>query len=56
MSLSHLEAAGLTLVGGTMLEAFVTRAKLAAGKTILIYGDAGGVGAIAIQVAKALHG
>lgn len=53
-TLSHLEAASLTLVGGTVWEAFVTRAQLAVGETILIHGGAGGVGTIAIQVAKAI--
>ncbi|GAB3116199.1 zinc-dependent alcohol dehydrogenase family protein [Novispirillum itersonii] len=53
-NLSHLEAASLTLVGGTVWEAFVSRARLAVGETILIHGGAGGVGTIAIQVAKAI--
>jgi len=53
-NLSHIEAASLTLVGGTVWEAFVTRARLAVGETILIHGGAGGVGTIAIQVAKAI--
>lgn len=53
-NLSHLEAASLTLVGGTVWEAFVTRAQLTVGETILIHGGAGGVGTIAIQVAKAI--
>lgn len=53
-NLSHLEAASLTLVGGTVWEAFVTRAHLAVGETILIHGGAGGVGTIAIQIAKAI--
>lgn len=53
-NLSHLEAASLTLVGGTVWEAFVTRAQLAVGETILIHGGAGGVGTIAIQLAKAI--
>jgi NADPH2:quinone reductase len=53
-NLSHLEAASLTLVGGTVWEAFVTRAQLSVGETILIHGGAGGVGTIAIQVAKAI--
>jgi NADPH2:quinone reductase len=39
-SLSHLEAASLTLVGGTVWEAF--------------HGGAGGVGHVAIQLAKAI--
>ncbi len=53
-NLSHVEAASLTLVGGTVWEAFVTRAALRVGETILIHGGAGGVGTIAIQVAKAI--
>lgn len=53
-NLTHLEAASLTLVGGTVWEAFVQRAQLQARETILIHGGAGGVGTIAIQVAKAL--
>ncbi|TGN38380.1 NADPH:quinone oxidoreductase [Paracoccus liaowanqingii] len=53
-NLTHLEAASLTLVGGTVWEAFVQRAQLSVGETILIHGGAGGVGTIAIQVAKAI--
>ena len=53
-NISHLEAASLTLVGGTVWEAFVQRAQLKVGETILIHGGAGGVGTIAIQVAKAI--
>jgi len=53
-NLSHAEAASLTLVGGTVWEAFVSRASLRVGETILIHGGAGGVGTIAIQVAKAI--
>lgn len=53
-NLTHLEAASLTLVGGTVWEAFVQRAQLKVGETILIHGGAGGVGTIAIQVAKAI--
>ncbi len=53
-NLSHLEAASLTLVGGTVWEALVTRAQLVVGETILVHGGAGGVGTIAIQVAKAI--
>ncbi|MFD1910644.1 zinc-dependent alcohol dehydrogenase family protein [Halodurantibacterium flavum] len=52
-NISHLEAASLTLVGGTVWEAFVQRAQLSIGETVLIHGGAGGVGTIAIQVAKA---
>lgn len=53
-SLSHLEAASLTLVGGTVWEALVVRAGLRVGKSILIHGGAGGVGHVAIQLAKAM--
>jgi NADPH:quinone reductase len=53
-SLSHLEAASLTLVGGTVWEALVVRAALRVGESILIHGGAGGVGHIAIQLAKAM--
>jgi NADPH:quinone reductase len=53
-NISHLEAASLTLVGGTVWEAFVTRAQLGVGETVLIHGGAGGVGSIAIQIAKAI--
>ncbi|GGX94651.1 zinc-binding dehydrogenase [Massilia dura] len=53
-SLSHLEAASLTLVGGTAWEALAVRAQLRAGESILIHGGAGGVGHVAIQVAKAI--
>jgi len=53
-SLNHLEAASLTLVGGTVWEALTLRAALRVGESILIHGGAGGVGHIAIQLAKAI--
>lgn len=53
-SLSHLEAASLSLVGGTAWEALVVRAALRVGESILIHGGAGGVGHVAIQIAKAI--
>ncbi|MDQ8935586.1 zinc-dependent alcohol dehydrogenase family protein [Acinetobacter rudis] len=53
-SLNHLEAASLSLVGGTVWEGLITRANLQANETILIHGGAGGVGHIAIQIAKAV--
>lgn len=53
-SLSHLEAASLTLVGGTVWEALVVRAALRVGESILVHGGAGGVGHVAIQIAKAM--
>lgn len=53
-SLNHLEAASLSLVGGTVWEALTVRAVLRVGESILIHGGAGGVGHVAIQVAKAM--
>lgn len=53
-NISHIEAASLSLVGGTVWEALVTRAQLAVQETILIHGGAGGVGTVAIQLAKAI--
>ncbi|RRV10196.1 NADPH:quinone oxidoreductase [Pseudomonas sp. v388] len=53
-SLSHLEAASLSLVGGTAWEALIVRAALRVGESILIHGGAGGVGHVAIQLAKAM--
>lgn len=53
-SLSHLEAASLSLVGGTAWEALVVRAGLRVGESILIHGGAGGVGHVAVQLAKAI--
>ncbi|QRF60494.1 zinc-dependent alcohol dehydrogenase family protein [Variovorax paradoxus] len=53
-SLSHLEAASLTLVGGTAWEALVVRAALRVGESILVHGGAGGVGHVAIQLARAI--
>jgi len=53
-SLSHLEAASLTLVGGTVWEALVVRAALRVGESILVHGGAGGVGHVAIQIARAM--
>lgn len=53
-TLNHLEAASLTLVGGTVWEALVSRACLKVGETILIHGGAGGVGHVAIQLARSI--
>ncbi|MFI1828868.1 zinc-binding dehydrogenase [Streptomyces sp. NPDC020412] len=52
--LSHVEAAGLALVGVTAWEALVERAGVRAGERVLVHGGAGGVGSAAIQVASAL--
>ncbi len=53
-NINHLEAASLTLVGGTVWESLVARAQLAVHETILIHSGAGGVGTVAIQLAKAM--
>lgn len=51
--LTHVEAAGIPLAGGTAWEAVVRRLAVRPGETILIHGGAGGVGSFAIQFAKA---
>ena len=52
-NLSHVEAAGIPLAGGTAWEAIVRRLNVRPGETILIHGGAGGVGSFAIQFSKA---
>ncbi|MET9265755.1 zinc-binding dehydrogenase [Amycolatopsis sp. NPDC004079] len=52
--LSHVEAAGLALVGITAWEALVERAAVRAGERVLVHGGAGGVGSVAVQLASAL--
>ncbi len=52
-SLSHIEAAGVPLAGGTAYEAIIRRLRLEIGETVLIHGGAGGVGSFAVQFAKA---
>lgn len=50
---SMREAAALPLVFITAWEGLVDRARLTAGKTVLVHGGAGGVGHIAVQIAVA---
>ncbi len=52
---SMREAAALPLVFITAWEGLVDRAHVSAGQTVLIQGGAGGVGHIAIQIARALN-
>ncbi|MER7805334.1 zinc-binding dehydrogenase [Streptomyces parvulus] len=52
--LSHIEAAGLALVGMTVWEALVERAGARAGERVLVHGGAGGVGSVGVQIARAL--
>lgn len=51
-SLNHEEAAGLPLVGASAWQALVETIGLQKGQKILIHGGAGGIGSIAIQLAK----
>jgi NADPH:quinone reductase-like Zn-dependent oxidoreductase len=52
--LSHAEAAGLPLIGVSAWQALVENIGLSKGQKILIHGGAGGIGSIAIQLAKYL--
>ncbi|MFZ5890526.1 MAG: quinone oxidoreductase family protein [Myxococcota bacterium] len=54
-SVDHATAASLPLVGLTAWESLHDRARIHAGQTILIHAGAGGVGHIAVQLAR-LHG
>jgi NADPH:quinone reductase-like Zn-dependent oxidoreductase len=51
-NLDFLEAAALPLVALTAWQALFEAAELAAGQTVLIHGAAGGVGHVAVQLAK----
>ena len=53
-SLTHIEAAGIPLVSLTAHTALVRKGRLEAGGKVLIHAGAGGVGSMAIQLAKAL--
>lgn len=53
-TLNHIEAASLTTVGVSAWQALVENIGLSKDKKILIHGGAGGIGAIAIQLAKHL--
>lgn len=52
---SYVEAAGLPVAGSTAFGGMVDAGELQAGQTVLINGGAGGVGSIAIQIARALE-
>jgi NADPH:quinone reductase-like Zn-dependent oxidoreductase len=51
-NISHAEAASLPLVALTVWQAFFGTADLQPGQTVLIHAGAGGVGTVAIQIAK----
>ncbi len=53
-SLSHVEAAALPSVGLTAWQGLVDLAGVQAGDRVLVHGGGGGVGHVAIQIAKAL--
>ena len=48
------QAAALSLIGSAAWESLIDRGRLQSGETVLIHAGAGGVGHIAIQIAKAL--
>ena len=52
-SINFEEAASLPLVGSSAVQALEEHIKLQSGQKILIHGGAGGIGSIAIQIAKA---
>ncbi|WP_199609473.1 NADP-dependent oxidoreductase [Flocculibacter collagenilyticus] len=55
VALSHTEAASIPLVGLTSLQAMINIGKLKKGDKVLIHAGSGGIGSMAIQLAKA-HG
>jgi NADPH:quinone reductase-like Zn-dependent oxidoreductase len=52
-SLTFEEAAAVPLAGETAWQALIDTAKLQSGQTVLIHGGSGGVGSLAVQIAKA---
>ena len=52
-SLDYIQAAAVPLTALTAWQALIDAAKLTAGQTVLIHGGSGGVGSMAIQIAKA---
>ncbi len=53
-NLNHREAASIPLAGCTAFEALVNVADIKSGESVLVQAGAGGVGSLAIQIAKAL--
>jgi NADPH:quinone reductase-like Zn-dependent oxidoreductase len=53
-NIDFVQAAALPLAGLTALQGLVTHGKLQAGQKVCIYGGTGGVGSLAVQMAKAL--
>lgn len=52
-TLTHIEAAALPVAAGTAYETIVRRLALTRGEWVLLYGAAGGVGSLALQMAVA---
>ncbi|MBT2442501.1 NADP-dependent oxidoreductase [Streptomyces sp. ISL-36] len=52
-ALSHVEAAALPLAGLTAWQSLIGTAELRAGQRVLVHAAAGGVGHLAVQIAKA---
>jgi NADPH:quinone reductase-like Zn-dependent oxidoreductase len=52
-TISHIQAATLPLAGITAWEALVTAGGIAPGQRVLVHAAAGGVGSLAVQIAKA---
>ena len=53
-NISFIEAAALPLVGASAIQALIDHINLQPGQKILIHGGAGGIGHIAIQLAKSI--
>jgi NADPH:quinone reductase-like Zn-dependent oxidoreductase len=53
-SIGHTEAAGLPLVGTSAIQALTEHIHLRSGQKLLIHGGAGGIGSIAVMLAKSL--
>jgi NADPH:quinone reductase-like Zn-dependent oxidoreductase len=51
-TISHVESATLPLAGITAWESLVTNAELKSGQRVLIHAASGGVGSLAVQIAK----
>lgn len=51
-TVSHLEAASIPLAGTTAWVSLITTAQITAGQRVLIHAAAGGVGSLAVQLAK----
>jgi len=51
-NLTHVQAASIPLAGCTAWDSLLTRAQLKIGETVLIHAAAGGVGSLAVQIAK----